>query len=58
MGIFNAVTAFSGVVGAVAGGWTASLRGYAAVPVVGLAGVAAGLIMMIFLAGGTEEVAR
>jgi hypothetical protein len=45
MGIFNAVTAFSGVVGAVAGGWTASLRGYAAVPALGLAGVAAGLIM-------------
>jgi DHA1 family tetracycline resistance protein-like MFS transporter len=58
MGIFNAVTAFAGVLGAVAGGWTASLQGYAAVPVVGLAGVAAGLIMMIFLVGGTEEVAR
>ncbi len=46
IGVFNAVTAVAGVIGSVAGGWAASLWGYSAVPVIALAGVAAGLIMM------------
>lgn len=46
MGLFNAVTALSGVVGAVLGGWAAGLWGYGAIPVVGLVGVAAGLLLV------------
>jgi MFS family permease len=47
MGIFNAVTAFSGVLGAALGGWVASLWGYVAVPIMGIVGVGAGLIMLL-----------
>ncbi len=46
MGLFNAVTALSGVIGAALGGWAAGLWGDGAVPVVGLAGVAGGLLLM------------
>jgi predicted MFS family arabinose efflux permease len=47
MGIFNAVTAFSGVVGAALGGWAASLWGYVAVPVMGIVGAGSGLLLLI-----------
>jgi DHA1 family tetracycline resistance protein-like MFS transporter len=47
MGIFNAVTAFSGVIGAALGGWAASLWGYGAIPVMGIVGVALGFLMII-----------
>lgn len=46
MGLFNAATALSGVIGAALGGWAASHWGYVAIPVMGLAGVAAGLVLM------------
>ncbi|HTF99554.1 MAG TPA: MFS transporter, partial [Nitrospirota bacterium] len=49
MGVFNAVTALSGVIGAAAGGWAASLWGYEAVPVLGGAGAAAGMAIMLKL---------
>ncbi len=49
MGIFNAVTAFSGVMGAALGGWAASLWGYVAIPVMGIAGTASGLLIVLFL---------
>ena len=42
MGIFNAVTALSGVIGAVLGGWAANLWGYVAIPIMGMIGVGAG----------------
>jgi predicted MFS family arabinose efflux permease len=47
MGIFNAVTALSGVIGAAVGGWAANLWGYAAIPIMGIIGVGAGLIMLL-----------
>lgn len=47
MGIFNAVTALSGVIGAVLGGWAANLWGYAAIPGMGIIGVSAGFIVLI-----------
>ncbi len=47
MGIFNAVTALSGVIGAVLGGWVANLWGYAAIPSMGIIGVGAGFIVLI-----------
>jgi DHA1 family tetracycline resistance protein-like MFS transporter len=47
MGIFNAVTALSGVIGASVGGWVANLWGYAAIPVMGIIGVGAGLIILL-----------
>ncbi len=47
MGIFNAVTALSGVIGAAVGGWAANVWGYAAIPVMGIIGVGAGLIMLL-----------
>jgi len=43
MGVFNAVTALSGVIGAVMGGWAASLWGYVAIPVMGMVGVGGAL---------------
>ncbi len=46
MGAFNAVTAVSGVAGASLGGWAASALGYAAVPAMGLAGAALGLLIL------------
>ncbi len=47
MGIFNAVTALSGVIGAVLGGWAADLWGYAAIPIMGIIGVGAGFIVLV-----------
>jgi len=47
MGIFSAVTALSGVIGAAGGGWAASLWGYAVLPIMGIIGVGAGLIVLI-----------
>ncbi len=47
MGVFNAVTALSGVIGAALGGWLAEAWGYGAVPVMGIAGAAAGLLLML-----------
>ena len=47
MGIFNAVTALSGVIGAVLGGWAADQWGYAAIPVMGIIGVGAGSLVLI-----------
>jgi len=49
MGVFNAVTALSGVIGAALGGWLAEARGYGAVPVMGIAGTASGLLIMLTL---------
>ena len=45
MGIFNAVTAVGGVVGSAAGGWAAGTMGYAAVPVLAIAGSVLGLLV-------------
>ncbi len=45
MGIFNAATSFSGVVGAAVGGWSAGRWGYATIPVLGLLGAASGLLI-------------
>ena len=49
MGVFNAVTALSGVIGAALGGWLAEAWGYGAVPVMGIAGTASGLLLMLRL---------
>ncbi len=49
MGIFNAVTALSGVIGAVLGGWAANLWGYVAIPIIGIIGVGAGFIVLILI---------
>jgi MFS family permease len=45
MGIFNAVNALSGVIGAALGGWVAGTWGYATTSVVAVAGVTSGLIL-------------
>lgn len=47
MGLFNAVTALSGVIGAVLGGWVASLWGYVTIPVMGIVGAASGFLIML-----------
>ncbi len=47
MGIFNAVTALSGVIGAAAGGWAANLWGYVAIPVMSMISVALGFLIML-----------
>jgi MFS transporter, DHA1 family, tetracycline resistance protein len=47
MGLFNAVTALSGVIGAVIGGWAANLWSYFAIPIIGIVGVGTGFIMLI-----------
>jgi DHA1 family tetracycline resistance protein-like MFS transporter len=47
IGIFNAVTALSGVIGAALGGWTANLWGYTAIPVMGIIGVGAGFLVLV-----------
>jgi len=56
MGIFNAVTALSGVIGSVMGGWTANLWGYVAIPIMGIIGVGAGFIVLIFTRFDTHAV--
>ncbi|HUI70620.1 MAG TPA: MFS transporter [Spirochaetia bacterium] len=53
LGLFNAVTAFAGVAGSVAGGWTAAAWSYGSVPIVALVGTAAGLAVL--LAGKFER---
>ncbi len=47
IGLFNAVTAGAGVVGSVAGGSVAAGLGYAAVPVVAMAGSLIGLLLVL-----------
>jgi DHA1 family tetracycline resistance protein-like MFS transporter len=49
MGVFNAVTALSGVIGAGLGGWLAQAWGYGTIPVMGVAGTASGLLIMLIL---------
>jgi len=49
MGLFNAVTALAGVVGAVLGGCAAQNWGYAAVPGLAAAGVALGLLLVFLI---------
>jgi DHA1 family tetracycline resistance protein-like MFS transporter len=45
MGIFNALTALSGVIGAVLGGWAAGIWGYNAITLFAVSGVALGLAL-------------
>ncbi len=47
IGLFNASTALAGVIGSVGGGLAAGAWGFGAVPVVALAGTAAGLVIML-----------
>jgi DHA1 family tetracycline resistance protein-like MFS transporter len=47
MGLYNAVTAAAGVLGAALGGWTAGLWGYNAASAMAVAGVALGLLLVI-----------
>ena len=49
LGIFNAVTAVAGVLGAVLGGWAAGLWGYTAILVLALLGVIMGLALSFML---------
>ncbi len=49
IGILNAVTSLSGVIGAAAGGWAAALWGYAVIPVMGTVGVGASYLIMVTL---------
>ena len=51
MGIFNAVNALAGVVGAALGGWVAGSWGYATTSIVAVAGVASGLILSLLFRG-------
>jgi DHA1 family tetracycline resistance protein-like MFS transporter len=55
LGVFSAVTALAGVLGSAAGGWAAGRWGYQAVPVVSLAGVAAGLLLLVAVRGSRRE---
>ncbi len=56
MGIFNAITALAGVIGAAVGGWAAAAGGYAAVPVLGIGGSLIGLIVFAAGAPGRKEI--
>jgi MFS family permease len=58
MGIFNAVTAFGGVIGSAAGGWAAGARGYAAVPVLAIGGTVLGLLLFLLWPLARPEVVR
>jgi DHA1 family tetracycline resistance protein-like MFS transporter len=49
MGIFNAVTALAGVVGAALGGWVAGQWGYAAVSSLAVGGVGLGLLLLFLV---------
>ena len=51
MGIFNAVNALAGVIGAVLGGWVAGSWGYATTSVVAVAGVTSGLMLSLLFRG-------
>jgi DHA1 family tetracycline resistance protein-like MFS transporter len=46
MGIFNGITSLSGVIGAALGGLVASRWGYTAIPIMGIAGVALGFLLL------------
>jgi MFS family permease len=48
LGIFNAATALAGVLGAVLGGWAAGVWGYNSLAFLGAAGVALGLVIVLF----------
>jgi len=56
MGILNGVTAAGGVAGALAGGAAAGAGGFAAVPVLGVAGSALGFLVFIFWPSHRKEV--
>ena len=56
MGIFNAVTALSGVIGAILGGWAANLWGYVAIPIMGIIGVGTGFIVLIITRFNSQQV--
>jgi MFS family permease len=58
MGIFNAVTAAGGVIGAVAGGWAAGALGYAAVPVLGVGGSVLGILVFALWRPARAEAAQ
>jgi DHA1 family tetracycline resistance protein-like MFS transporter len=47
MGIFNAVTALAGVIGALAGGWVAGVWGYGTLSLVAAVGVIFGLLLSL-----------
>jgi predicted MFS family arabinose efflux permease len=51
MGIFNAVNALSGVIGAALGGWVAGNWGYTAISIMAVAGVASGLFLSFLFTG-------
>jgi predicted MFS family arabinose efflux permease len=51
MGIFNAVNALSGVIGAALGGWIAGNWGYTTISIVAVAGVASGLFLSFLFIG-------
>jgi MFS family permease len=51
VGIFNAVNALSGVIGAALGGWIAGKWGYTTISIVAVAGVASGLFLSFLFAG-------
>ncbi|MDD8018086.1 MAG: MFS transporter [Bacteroidota bacterium] len=46
LGIFNATTAVAGVIGALLGGWLAAQFGYDTVPILGLIGIAVGIVII------------
>ena len=51
MGIFNAVNALAGVVGAALGGWVSGSWGYTTTSIVAVAGVTSGLILSLLFRG-------
>jgi DHA1 family tetracycline resistance protein-like MFS transporter len=55
MGIFNAVNALAGVVGAALGGWVAGIWGYATTSIVAVAGVTSGLILSLLFSGKESD---
>jgi DHA1 family tetracycline resistance protein-like MFS transporter len=56
MGIFNAVTALAGVIGAVLGGWAAGQWGYTAVSSLAVGGVGLGLLLLLVTLTNREGV--
>lgn len=49
LGIFNAITALAGVIGAILGGWVAGIWGYNATPIVAVVGLALSLLLSAML---------
>ena len=49
LGIFNAMTAVAGVIGAVLGGWAAGIWGYNAIVILALLGVILGLVLSFII---------